>query len=93
MLKRIIDVSDIDITDLKIKGELETDFKRMESLNLENAPNNAEAYKVKVSPSIRTYMPGLHRFRFEIQYGNFINGEFKPVGEILFYQTETLPMI
>ncbi len=56
-------------------------------------PNDSDAYRVVVTPSTRTYYPGLHRFIFTVQYGNLVNGEFQPNGKPVMYQSETLPMI
>ncbi|MBI2130083.1 hypothetical protein HYU07_07710 [Candidatus Woesearchaeota archaeon] len=81
------------MADPEIKSELETDLRRMDRLKHENIPEGVNTYRVKVSPSTRTYMPGLHRFRFEIRYGNMKDSEFEPKGETVFHQTETLPMI
>ena len=93
MLTRILDTSGIYMNDPKIRSELETDLRRMDRLQHENIPKGVDTYRVKVSPSTRTYMPGLHRFIFEIKYGNIKGGEFEPKGETVFHQTETLPMI
>ncbi len=93
MLTRILDTSAIDMDDLGIQYELAIDLRRMNALEHESAPENITAYKVKVTPSTQTYSEGLHRFRFEIQYGNLNNNHFEPKGESVFYQTETLPMI
>ncbi|MBI3034293.1 hypothetical protein HYY72_03975 [Candidatus Woesearchaeota archaeon] len=92
MLTRILDTG-IDISDPEIRWELETDLRRMDRLPHDDVPENADAYMVKVTPSVRTYMPGLHRFRFELQYGRMNNGAFEPEGKPALYQTETLPMI
>lgn len=93
MIKRILDTSGIDNDDPEIASELRTDLRRMDHLEHADMPDGCDAYRVKVLPSARTYQPGLHRFSFEIQYGNLIDEEFEPKGETFFYQTETLPMI
>ena len=93
MLTRILDTTEIDMDNPEILAELDTDLRRMDYMKHEEMPEGSDAYRVKVSPSTRTYMPGLHRFRFEIQYGKMIDGELKPKGEVALYQTETLPMI
>jgi len=93
MLTRIIETAEIDMADPEIQAELETDLRRMDKLKHEEMPEFCDSFRVRVMPSLRTYRPGLHRFRFEIQYGNIVNGEFKPKGDLVEYQTETLPMI
>ena len=93
MLTRILDTIEIDMNDPEIQSELRTDLRRMDRLKHEEMPEGSDAYRVKVMPSTRTYMSGLHRFRFEIQYGSLVNGEFEPKGEPVLYQTESLPMI
>ena len=93
MLTRILDTSGIDMGNPEIQGELETDLRRMDRLPHNGMPENVDTYKVKVTPSIRTYMPGLHRFRFEIQYGNMKESKFEPKGEPVLSQSELLPMI
>jgi len=65
----------------------------MDHLEHVDMPDGCDVYRVKVLPSTQTYRLGLHRFRFEIQYGNLIGDEFEQKGETSFYQTETLPMI
>jgi hypothetical protein len=90
MPTRILDTTEIDLDDQEIQSELEADLRRMDRLP---HPENATAYQVLVRPSKRTYMPGLHRFVYVIQYGILYNGEFQPEGDIVRYQTETLPMI
>ncbi|MEK6933427.1 MAG: hypothetical protein AABW75_00960 [Nanoarchaeota archaeon] len=93
MLTRILDTTEIDMNNPEIRVELNTDLRRMDHLRHEEMPEGSGVYRVKVMPSTRTYLPGLHRFRFEIQYGNMLDGELKPKGEKVLYQTETLPMI
>jgi len=97
MLTRILDTTDIDVTDPEIQAyiqaELNTDLRRMDHLKHEKKPEGSDAYRVKVMPSTQTYTPLFHRFRFEIQYGKLVNGELEPKGEPVLYQTETLPMI
>lgn len=93
MLTRILDTTEINMNDPEIQAELRTDLRRMDRLRHEEMPEGCDSYRVKVMPSTRTYMPGLHRFRFEIQYGNLVDDKLKPKGEVVFYQTETLPMI
>ena len=90
MLARILDTSGIDMDDPKVRAELETDLRRMDRLR---HPEDNDAYRVKVSPSTETWSAELHRFRFEIQYGSLVGGEFKPKGETVRHQTESLPMI
>lgn len=93
MLTRILDTSKIDTNNPEIKFELEIDLNRMDKLDHSKKPKGTNAYQVKVKPSTQTYMDGLHRFIFEIQYGAIRKGKFKPKGELIFYQSETLPMI
>jgi len=93
MLKRLLDATGIDMKDPKIQWELETDLRRMDNLRHENMPEGANAYAVTVTPSIQTYSRGLHRFRFEIQYGLMNGDRFEPLGKSALYQSETLPMI
>jgi hypothetical protein len=93
MLTKILDTTGIDMEDSEIVSELEIDLKRMDYLKHYEMPEGCNAYKVRVLTSKRTYMSGFHRFRFFIQYGTIINDELKPIGEEVFYQTETLPMI
>ena len=93
MLTRILDTTEIDMDNPEIRAELETDLRRMDHMKHEEMPEDSDAYKVRVLPSTRTYMPGLHRFRFIMQYGKMLDGELKPKGEEVVYQTETLPMI
>lgn len=88
MLTRILDTSEIDVNDTQIMGELEEDLRRMDKLQYSEGVN---ACAVKVMPSTRTYSTTLHRFRFEIQYGDLVDGVFKPKSEKENYQTETLP--
>lgn len=93
MLTRILNTSGIDVNDPEIQRELKTDLRRMDSLRHEHMPKGVNAYKVTATPSTVTYMLGLHRFKFKIQYGCIDNNKFEPKGEPVFYQTETLPMI
>ena len=93
MLTRILDTSQIDMTNPIIQSELEIDLRRMDRLSHDGSPENANTHKVTVTPSIRTYSPGLHRFRFEIQYGKKEGDEFTPIGEPIYYQSETLPFL
>jgi len=93
MLMRILDTSGIDIKDPEIHSELHVDLRRMDHMPHERAPLGVDAYRVEVTPSTQTYFPGLHRFRFKIQYGKINGDEFEPTGEPVFYQTETLPML
>jgi hypothetical protein len=65
----------------------------MDKLKHEEMPEGCDALRVKVMPSNRTYLPGLHRFIFEIQYGQLVEENLQPKGEPIYYQTETLPMI
>jgi hypothetical protein len=92
MLTRILDTTEIDMHNSEIRAELKIDLRRMDRLKHEGMPRNSNAYRVKVMPSVITYAPGLHRFRFEIQYGTMINGKFQRNGEAVLYQTESLPM-
>ncbi len=93
MLTRILDTSKIDIEDPQIRRELNQDLRRMDRLKHVEMPDDVDTFKVKVKPSSITYHAGLHRFVFELQYGNMVEDEFKPKGEVVSYQTETLPMI
>lgn len=93
MLTRILDTSEIDMSDPEIRSELETDLRRMNYMEHYDIPKGANAYTVTVRPSSQTYRHSLHRFTFEIRYGRMNNGEFEPQGEPVFRQTETLPMI
>ena len=93
MLTRIIDTSNVDMKDPLIQRELETDLRRMDRLRHDGAPENSNAYRVTVTPSVKTYYPGLHRFRFFIQYGELHGEQFKPIGDTVRYQSETLPML
>lgn len=93
MLTRILDTTGIDVKDPEITAELNTDLRRMDCLKHLEAPKEAGHYRVKVTPSARTFAPGLHRFRFELTYGNLEGEKFVPIGEPILYQTETLPMI
>ena len=81
------------MNDPLIRSELDTDLRRMDHMKHENAPEGANAYKVKVEPSTRTYNPLMHRFRYEIQYGKLDKDKFIPLGEPENTQTEALPMI
>ncbi|PIN93798.1 hypothetical protein COU54_01625 [Candidatus Pacearchaeota archaeon CG10_big_fil_rev_8_21_14_0_10_31_24] len=93
MLTRLLDTQEIPFDqDPTISNELNIDLKRMDKLSHDDAPEDINAYEVKVRPSNRTFRPGLYRFIFEIQYENIIDNKFKPKGETEFYQTETLPM-
>ena len=91
MLTRILDTTEIDMTNPEILAELEADLRRMDYLKHECMPEGVDTYRVKVMPSNRTYGLGLHRFIFEIQYGNKTDDQFEPKGEPKTYQTETLP--
>ncbi len=92
MLERILDTSAIDMTDSHIVYELNIDLERMDKLEHNESPRKANAYKVKVEPSRVTYYEGLHRFRFEIQYGYLRkNGKFKSLGKPIQTQSESLP--
>lgn len=93
MLKRMLDTSGIDVTDPEIMFDLETDLRRMDKLRHGEIPEGVDVYRVNVTPSDHVYMPGMYRFKYEIQYGNVEENEFEPKGEPVFYQTETLPMI
>lgn len=92
MLKRILDTTEVDMNNPKIKSELETDLKRMDHLKHEEMPKDSDAYKVRVKPSKKTYTSNLYRFIFEIQYGKITEQGFEPKGETIIYQTESLPM-
>jgi hypothetical protein len=92
MLTRILDTTGIDVHDSLIKSELEIDLRRMDAMQHEGRPANANAYKVRVTPSI-TYNPLQHMFNYEIQYGIRKSGEFQTIGSPVKLQTETLPMI
>jgi len=92
-LTRILDTSEIDMTNPAIKADLDIDLRRMDAMKHEDMPDGCDAFSVRVRPSTRTFRPGLYRFRFEIQYGHLVNGELKPKGEPVDYQTETLPML
>ncbi|OIO61477.1 hypothetical protein COY26_02370 [Candidatus Woesearchaeota archaeon CG_4_10_14_0_2_um_filter_33_10] len=93
MLKRILDTTKIDIDDPGVKYDLETDLRRMDRMKHDEAPKNIEAYKVKVEPSVQTYMPGFHRFRFKFQYGKLIGDKFVPIGKPIKKQSENLPYL
>lgn len=93
MLTRILDTTAIDMKDPEIRRELEIDLKRMDRLPHDESPKNSNAYKVNVTPSTQTYHPGLHRFRFLIQYGELAGEQFKPLGDVVRFQSETLPML
>ena len=91
IMQRILDTSEIDMDDLEIRGELEIDLQRMDKLEHYEMPDGSDTFHVRVRPGSQTYRPGLHRFTFEIQYGNLINGEFRSKGEPVFTQSEALP--
>tara|TARA_Y100000310_G_scaffold345322_1_gene463769 strand:+ start:1844 stop:2125 length:282 start_codon:yes stop_codon:yes gene_type:complete len=93
MLRVDVDTSGIDMTDPDIPWELGTDLRRMDHLQHTGAPEGADAYRVTVTPSQRTYVPGFHRFRFEIQYGRVKEDEFEPIGDSVWKQSEGLPLI
>jgi CheY-like chemotaxis protein len=90
-LRRIIDTSAIDLCDPMIKFELDQDLKRMDHLRY--LPDGVDAYSAKVNPSTQTYSEMLHRFLFEVQYGNIVGKDFVAEGEPVMYQSEGLPMI
>ena len=92
-MKRILDTSGIDIDNRTIRSGLYTDLLRMNKLTHDRAPENADAYTVTVTPSPDSYMPGFHRFRFEIQYGKSEGDGFTPIGEPVRYESETLPFL
>jgi hypothetical protein len=92
MLTRILDTTMIDVHDPLIKSELEIDLRRMDALKHEGRPEIANAYMVRVTPSI-TYNPLQHMFNYEILYGINKGGVFQTIGSPVKLQTETLPMI
>ncbi|MHA1988791.1 MAG: hypothetical protein ACW98D_19380 [Promethearchaeota archaeon] len=92
MLTRILDTEAIDTENEIIQHELETDLKRIDSMDFKNAPKEANAYKVIVKPSLVTYFEEFHRFIFEIQYGTLEKGEFSQIGESIKTQSELLPL-
>jgi hypothetical protein len=89
--RRILDASQIDMDDPTIRHELDLDLKRMDELPHDEVPGSADAYRVTVSPSTVSYMPGFYRFVFEIQYGKLEDDEFTPIGTPIRQQSETLP--
>ena len=91
-LKLILETSSLDLENSEIKKDLDIDLKRLAYFE-NDAPSGANAYRVEIQPSRQTFRPGLYRFTFEIQYG-ILHGEiFSPIGEKIYRQTETLPMI
>lgn len=92
MLARILDASRIDMNDPEIQAELNLDLQRMDKLPHDRAPEGSNTYRVIVTPGI-TYMPGLHRFDFEIQYGVLDRDNLRPLGNSVKYTTERLPFL
>ena len=93
MLTRILDTTKINMNDSEIRAELNMDLRRMDCMEHEEMPEGSDVYLLEVSPSIQTYRPGFHRFRFKIQYGNLIDGEIRIKGKSKHTQSEALPII
>jgi hypothetical protein len=88
MLTRILDTTQIDMTDPQIAHGLEIDIRRMDLLEHRSRPAIANAYRVVATNSV--FFPNLC---FELQYGIKSRDNFEPIGGRMQYNTETLPFL
>ena len=87
---RILDASEIDIENKSLFSDLDIDLRHLNKLEHESAPEESNAYLLKVRPSATVYGPYRYHFEFEIQYGKSEDYEVldETLGEPVVYRSE-----
>ena len=68
-IRRVIDVSEIDINNSEVHKAVEDDFKKFRGLKHKDIPEGADTYVLKVKYSKIKPPPGFYLFNLEVQYG------------------------